>query len=272
MAISLDDRGFNYGDGLFETMAVVGGDISLLDYHFARLKRGLAALKINICIETLRPQVMNELKLPQATGDNYILKLIVTRGVGGRGYAFDNNLPGCVYFRHCPWPNYPVKNSQQGVITRLCQLRLAQQPALAGIKHLNRLEQVLARQEWQDSEIAEGLLLDSAGNLIEGVSSNIFLVKGKTLLTPKLDQCGVAGVMRAYLIQLAQQFDLQVAEVQLQLEQVRQADEVFICNSVIGIWPVIKIINCCDKCVGQVTKALQYALAKRLGWVISGSR
>lgn len=267
MSIPLDDRGFNYGDGLFETIAVVDGDMPLLDYHFARLARGIAALKININIETLRQQLLDQVKLLPGSCSQYILKLIVTRGQGGRGYAFEPNLLGCVYFRQTAWPNYPSNNHRQGITVCLCDFRLSQQPYLAGIKHLNRLEHVLAAQEWANSDMSEGLLRDYDGNIIEGTRSNIFMLKGKTLLTPKLDQCGVVGVMRAYLMQLAQTFNLHCAEVRLQLDQLAQADEIFICNNIIGIWPVIKIQDICDKPIGQITKALQYALANRLPWL-----
>ena len=119
---------------------------------------------------------------------------------------------------------------------RLCQLRLARQPRLAGIKHLNRLENVLARSEWTDPQIQEGLLLDSQSEVIECTKSNLFLVRDGRLSTPLLDQCGVAGALRAWVMERTP-----VETVRLSLEQVLSADEVFVCNSLAGIWPVAQL-------------------------------
>ena len=135
-------------------------------------------------------------------------------------------------------PDYPPECSFLGVDARVCDLRLGWQPRLAGIKHLNRLENVLARNEWCDPAIREGLLLDHAGNVIEGTMSNLLIIDQGRVLTPVLDRCGVAGVMREMLLEAA--FDLQLPiEIRaLSLDDVLQADEVGLCNSLIGLWPV----------------------------------
>ena len=121
---------------------------------------------------------------------------------------------------------------------RLCDLRLGAQPALAGLKHLNRLEQVLARAEWTDPAIAEGLLLDNNGAVIEGTQSNLFAVIGDRLLTPVLDEAGVAGVMRAWILEWAALFGLNWEEARLTRSDVLEARELFLSNSLIGVWPV----------------------------------
>src|SRR5690606_20422301 len=119
-----------------------------------------------------------------------------------------------------------------------CTTRLAEQPLLAGLKHLNRLEQVLARSEWQGGEFAEGLMRDQSGRVIEGVFSNLFIVQEGVLVTADLSRCGVAGVMRAALLDSARAEGLKVEVRDISLEEFFQADEVFLCNSLFGVWPV----------------------------------
>jgi 4-amino-4-deoxychorismate lyase len=124
---------------------------------------------------------------------------------------------------------------------RLCRLRLGQNTVLAGIKHLNRLEQVLARGEWDDDGIMEGLLLDGEERLVEGTMSNLFLIRDRILMTPELIRCGVAGILRTVVMELAAGVPLPVQVTPLGLDDLREADEVFLTNSLIGIWPVIAV-------------------------------
>ena len=123
----------------------------------------------------------------------------------------------------------------------LCNLRLAHQPQLAGVKHLNRLENVLAAAECLTDGIAEGLLLDTADNLIAGTRSNLFLIKNGTLYTPDLSLCGVAGLQRERVMNWATQHDVECKITNLKIEDLLAADEVFLVNSVIGLWPVREI-------------------------------
>ncbi len=259
----IEDRGFQYGDGLFETMAVRLGEVPLLAFHLARLAHDLARLDIKLDISALEAAVV-ALAAQQVSSTSCILKLIVTRGSGGRGYAPSDALDAQYYMQILPWPEMPSTYVTDGITLQVCDLVLSQQSRLAGMKHLNRLEQVLAAQELKDDAV-EGLLLDTQGHVIEAISANIFIVKGRTLLTPRLDRCGVAGVMRAYLMDLVTDFQLQVAEVNFTLTELAQADEIFLCNSIRGIWPVVNVQTVCEKPVGAVTRALQYALKKRLG-------
>ena len=164
-----------------------------------------------------------------------ILKLILTRGDSLRGYGINPGAPVRRILQGSAPAVYPPTHEVEGVRLFACATRLAQQPLLAGIKHLNRLEQVIARAEWQDTEHAEGLMLDMSGRVIEGIFSNLFLVRNGLLLTADLSRCGVAGVMRAEVLAQAQALGVPVAVADISVEQLQQADEVFVCNSVYGI-------------------------------------
>lgn len=147
-------------------------------------------------------------------------------------------------------------HTEQGIRLFPCNTRLSRQPLLAGLKHLNRLEQVIARAEWQDSEHAEGLMLDQAGRVIEGVFSNVFLVRDGVLITPDLKRCGVAGVMRAEILFQAESLAIPTQIADISLEQLQWADEVFVCNSVYGVWPV-RAYAALSWPVGPLTRKLQ---------------
>ncbi|MDF0732571.1 aminodeoxychorismate lyase [Pseudomonas entomophila] len=233
-AVNLQNRGLAYGDGLFETIAVHGGRPSLLSYHLERLALGCQRLAIEADIPLVRDEL---LRFASQLGEG-VAKLVVTRGDSPRGYA---PAPGAIARRilqGAPLPAYPAANAEQGVSLFACKTRLAEQPLLAGLKHLNRLEQVLARAEWQGGEHAEGLMRDMHGRLIEGVYSNLFLIRDGMLLTADLSRCGVAGVMRAALLEQVPRLGIGVQVRDLEQADLEQAEEVFLCNSVYGIWPV----------------------------------
>ncbi|MBA5979820.1 aminodeoxychorismate lyase [Pseudomonas sp. MD195_PC81_125] len=251
-ALSLKDRGLAYGDGLFETIAVRGGQPILLDRHLTRLAEGCSRLAIAADIDRVR----TELRAYAAAMGEGVLKLILTRGDGLRGYAPDPAAQGRRILQGNPPAAYPAVHGEQGVRLFPCATRLSNQPLLAGLKHLNRLEQVLARAEWRDSEHAEGLMLDQAGRVIEGVFSNLFLVRDGVLITPDLKRCGVAGVMRAELLFQAESLAISTQITDVSLEQLQWADEVFICNSVYGVWPV-RAYAALSWPVGPLTRKLQ---------------
>jgi 4-amino-4-deoxychorismate lyase len=172
-----------------------------------------------------------------------VLKIIITRGSGGRGYDPASVVtPTRLLLLH-PWPEYPREYCESGVEVRLCETRLAGNPRLAGIKHLNRLEQVLARGEWRDPSIAEGLMLDAHDHVIEGTMSNLFLLRNGQLLTPDVSQSGVAGIIRGRILEAASDLGLKALVGEVECEDLYRADEVFLCNSVIGIWPVRALNN-----------------------------
>lgn len=250
-AISPMDRGLAYGDGVFRTLAVSDGQPEFWLKHMAKLAADCAALGIPAPDPAL---LAAEARALLRGADRAVLKIIVTRGVGGRGYKPPEAAAPTRIVLRAPWPAYVPEMATAGVVVRLCETRLGLQPRLAGVKHLNRLEQVLARDEWSDPAIAEGLMQDSDGRVIEGVMSNLFVVKGGEVTTPDLARCGVAGVMRGLLLESARIVDLALSEV-------RGADELFLTNSLIGLWPVRQFDGAAYE-IGPVTKRWAAALAK----------
>ena len=226
--------------------------------HLLTLTLGAALLHL--------PSVQAAEELPEA------IKKIEAKGAkivgqfdapdGLRGYAAQLGAQPRRILQGNPPAVYPSAHAQHGVRLFPCTTRLAEQPLLAGLKHLNRLEQVIARAEWQDSEHVEGLMLDQAGRVVEGVYSNIFLVRDGGLITPDLKRCGVAGVMRAEILFQAESLAIPTQIADISLEQLQWADEVFVCNSVYGVWPV-RACAALSWPVGPLTRKLQ-AIARAL--------
>ena len=253
-SLSLQDRGLQYGDGLFETIAVHKQQLEFWQYHMQRLLAGCQRLRL--------PPPDPKLLLAEARqlldgGSDAVLKIIITRGQGGRGYRAASEAESnpsrilAVY----DLPEYPAENQSNGIRVRYCDTRLATSPTLAGIKHLNRLEQVLARSEWQDEAIFEGLMLAAHGRVTEGTMSNLFFVKAGVLHTPDLCNSGVAGIMRDVVLKFAQQQKIPVAIGHYSQTDIATADEIFICNSLIGIWPVRQLEQQLFA-IGPVTKTI----------------
>lgn len=256
--IPVSDRGLQYGDGLFETLAYRRGELEFLHQHLTRLLKGCERLNLRFTeLDSLRAELIT---LCAQTAEDSVIKILLTRGSGGRGYkAPSDNEPVRIISSH-PMPAYPEAN-QSGVAVKLCEHRLGLNPSLAGIKHLNRLEQVLARSEWEDSAISEGLMFDINNHLIEGTMSNIFIVKDKQVLTPAINQSGIAGIMRAEVLSLTEKCQVPCHERTLTLDDLLEADEVFLTNSIIDIWPVITLVEQAKTWThGPVTKQLQSAL------------
>jgi len=253
------DRGLLYGDGLFETLKIVDGEPRNWSRHVARLTDGCRRLNIAMPESSLLLTELHTLCLGEK---RVVAKIIITRGMGGRGYAPGQSLPTRI-IQCFPWPDFPAKNAQQGVIVRVCSLRLGDQPLLAGLKHLNRLENVLARSEWDDPDIAEGLLRDGKGHFIEGTMSNLFMVKQGVLCTGSLKYNGVAGIMREVIIEHARLLGIPCVQQAIDKAQLKEADELFICNSLFGIWPIRKILELNDYIVGPVSQLLQNTIKER---------
>lgn len=232
-AIPSADRGFAYGDGLFETMRVHAGGVPWWAAHWGRLSRGAGRLGIALpAPQRVRAEVATLLDGVDAA----VLKLVVSRGAGGRGYAADAaGAPTWTLGLH-PVPKPPPA---AGITLRWCNARLAVQPALAGIKHCNRLEQVLARAEWAaapDADAHEGLMRSTAGDVVCATAANVFVLRGDRWRTPALDACGVAGVCREHLLPLTG------ADVgPLSVDEVERADALLVCNAVRGILPVARL-------------------------------
>lgn len=233
--IRISDRGLAYGDGVFRTLLVRVGRPSCWRHHYDKLYADCAALGITCPPENL---LIGEMERLIGAIPDCVLKIIVTRGEGARGYAAPEQTEPTRILITSPIPQYPAENFLHGTRLHLCSTRLAIQPRLAGIKHLNRLENVLARREWSDPEIGEGLMLDMEGNAIEGTMSNLFLLQGNILYTPNLGRCGVAGVQRARIMELAGKLDMRIKVENLPLGRIYDAEEVMLCNSVIGVWQV----------------------------------
>ncbi|CAM3155926.1 aminodeoxychorismate lyase [Pseudomonas floridensis] len=251
-AVSLKDRGLAYGDGVFETVAVRAGRPLLFERHLQRLETGCQRLAIPVDVALVRTEMT---RFAAQLGEG-VMKLILTRGDSQRGYGPAPDTHSRRILQGGPSPFYPTAHAEQGVRLFPCKTRLAEQPLLAGLKHMNRLEQVLARSEWQDGEHAEGLVCDTSGRLIEGVYSNLFFVIQGRLLTADLSRCGVAGVMRAELLDQARMLGITVEIRDVHASDLEQADEVFLCNSVYGIWPVRRFEHL-GWPVGPLTRKLQ---------------
>mgnify|MGYP000258704447 CR=1 FL=1 len=253
-ALDIADRGLAYGDGLFETMRVIvkrssgikspgkmSASVPLLKWHVARFQQGVERLRLGSTRLLARQFKTNlNLALEQilANGrlDSALIKVIVTRGHGGRGYTPPQSATCSIITQVFDLPDYPEDYSKTGIQVCLCEHTLAIQPALAGIKHLNRLEQVIASQELGEEQ--EGLLFDQNGLLVEGIKSNVLLFEGDSIVTPKLDKCGVNGTLRQYLIQHASAIELNIQEEMIDRDRLIAADGVAMINSVFGVWPV----------------------------------
>ena len=267
----MTDRGIAYGDGLFETISVVRRDMPLWRYHIERLQTGCETLNIPWSVAdstNLSKECLEVLRLNAAVDG--IIKIIVTRGEGGRGYNprhSENPSRIVSYFKA---PTVPYANHRDGVAVKLCRTTLGRNERLAGIKHLNRLEQVLATGEWQGSGFSEGLMRDGRGAVIEGTKSNLFLVKEGQLITSCLNECGVKGVMRRYILEHSTRLGMKNSKRAISLDDLALAQEVFICNSVTGIWPVIRLSD--DALLqpmtwqkGRTTDRLQLMIQSNLG-------
>ena len=234
-SISIRDRGLLYGDGVFRTLRASQGKALHWPLHYQKLKRDCAALGMPCPDEALLCAELDQVLAQHPDG---VLKLIVTRGEGVRGYTPSAAVTPTRIWDFSSLPDYPPEWTTQGIKARICSLRLPAQPRLAGIKHLNRLENVLAAAEWNNPEIAEGLLLDADGNVIEGTRSNLFMVSQGQLVTPDLSRCGVAGIQRERVMAWALQHGVTLQVREVVLEEALHADELFIVNSVIGLWPI----------------------------------
>lgn len=228
-AIAADDRGLRYGDGLFETMRGHRGAVPWWTAHWRRLAAGAARLQLPLPPPGL---VFGEVTALLAGGDG-VVRLQLTRGSGGRGYAPPvAPEPAWVLSRH-PLPAAPPA---AGLHLRWCATRLAEQPLLAGMKHCNRLEQVLARLELQGDGSDEGLMPGPDDEVISATSANVFVLRDGHWSTPPVERCGVAGVCRGWL--LAQGH---AGERRLLREEVEQAEAVVLTNAVRGILPVSRL-------------------------------
>lgn len=258
-AVPGNDRGLNYGDGLFETCAVKDSRPLLWERHLERLYRGCRHLRLAPPAATTLDEEVSRLcrDHPRA-----VLKVLLTRGSGGRGYRLPAKATPLRVVSIHPWPEQVEKRARQGIRLRRCTTPSSANPALARIKHTSRLENVLARAEWTADDPAEGLMLNLAGEVVEGTGTNVFMAEGAMLYTPSLEYGGVAGIMRELVLEVAAEAGIPVAVTAIPVARLKQASEVFVCNSVAGIWPVVWFDGT-DMVAGPVTRRLQGILGAR---------
>ena len=243
-SISPLDRGLAYGDGIFRTLRIQSGLPCNWHSHYQKLVAdcstiGIVCPSAELLIDDIHRLFMEDV----LESKNATAKIIVTRGEGERGYAPPAiTLPTRIVMKSA-MPSYAADNYSHGVSLHLCKTRLAIQPQLAGIKHLNRLENVLARMEWRDEQVFDGLMLDANDNVTECTMSNIFARFGNALMTPPLNLCGVAGITRQQILALSKPLNLFVNEGKLSVEKLYEADEVIICNSLYGVFQVRQIAD-----------------------------
>jgi 4-amino-4-deoxychorismate lyase len=254
--VSVNDRGLGLADGVWERVAVVGGRPWWWQDHIDRLSRGCERLGIDPPDQSV---LLRELQTVSAGRSRSVVKILLSRGEGAFAYAPSGTGSVTRVVAAYPWPAGGEQRASLGVTARLCDFRLSVQPALGGINHLNRLELVLAAREIQSHGAEEGLLLDTDDHLISAINSNIFLVIGDQLLTPRMDRSGVRGVLRGRILR---EFKKRCELRRITLDMLPEADEAFLCDVVGGIVPLLAIGDL-ELPAGPVTRDLQEWLKSR---------
>ncbi|HUA78774.1 MAG TPA: aminodeoxychorismate lyase [Dyella sp.] len=247
-SVSALDRGLSYGDGLFETVRFEGHVAPLWARHMQRLANGCERLRMPLPDGALLRQ---EAQTVVGNMPRCVLRITLTRGLSERGYALPVETVPTRIVAAFPMPAIPASLYTSGIRLYRCQTTLADQSLLAGIKHLNRLEQVLARAEWSDSSFGEGLVCDNHRHVISATSANLFAVINGELTTPSVDRCGVAGVARAAVMDA---FPCRVRDVPI--DEALSASELFLSSSIRGILPV-QAVGDTVYAPGPVARAVQ---------------
>jgi len=265
----LSDRGLAYGHGLFESIRYFGGDFPLKDRHLSRIQNDASRLGIKINLSRLSSAVsaFKQILHKHSIADG-VVKIIVTAGSGGRGYESSGACTPRIIFRHSVSPTNFQHYRNAGISLWRCGQRMSTNTQLAGIKHLNRLEQVLAASERHSSDCDDGLMMNDDGLVIETTRANIFLrgASGRWI-TPDLDACGVSGVMRSLLIEEIFPLIGVCPKIGfIKISDIEAYDELFICNSVRGIVPVVGVRQPDNQStaqleIGRVTRELQSMLS-----------
>lgn len=229
------DRAIQFGDGCFTTARIVEGKVCLLEAHLQRLRTACEKLFIPFAQWTALENEMTD----QAHGvERGVLKVIITRGSGGRGYSAAGCQDPVRILSVSAWPAHYDRWRQEGITLALSPVRLGRNPQLAGIKHLNRLEQVLIRSHLEQTDADEALVLDSEGFITECCAANLFWRQGKDVFTPRLDQAGVNGLMRQFCLRQLAHSGFRVVEVQAREAALADADEIVVCNALMPVVPV----------------------------------
>lgn len=243
--LNINDRAIHYGDGIFETILCHDNKLYYWQKHFQRLQ--MSANKLDVCCpqeDVLLKNIAKLLVANDASSERaYAIKIILTRGLGERGYAVTKNtMSNCLLFLSTVEKSYSSLLSAQLLSGNLylCKHQVSINESLAGIKHLNRLENVLARNEWANNNYIDGLMLNANGQLIEGTMSNLFMIKGDQLITPSLKLSGVCGIMRDVIIESARVNKIDVTIKDINFDEIIDMDTMFISNSLIGMKSVVE--------------------------------
>ncbi len=260
-SIDARDRGVMFGDGLFETLAVVDGVIVNWSDHNERLQAGCATLDI----PCPRAGMLADEILSVATNHaRSVVRLTLTRGTGGAGYAPPPEAKPTRIIVRRAWPDHYAVKATHGVKIGIARHPLSTNPRLAGLKHLNRLDQVLASREVDRANWDEALMRDADGQIIEATRCNVFALRDDALVTPALDTAGVRGVMRKNVLAVAGALGITIRECSLRLADIERADELFLCNAIAGIWPVVVLHGDTPRAfpIGSTTRAIRAALVR----------
>ncbi len=250
-SISVLDRGLSYGDGIFETMVWCfikekkNFGVEFWNRHLRRIEKSCMITKIKMppieLLNTYKKRIL-EKSFNQGLKEG-VLKIIITRGVGGRGYKFDSDIKPTIIFLSFSKNHLDQSLYKNGVNVRFCESSIFKNFELAGLKHLNRLDSVIARSEWTKKDIFEGILVDDLENIVEGTMTNIFFTKDKILFTPHISNFGIKGIMRQVVMEKSMLYYEKILETSIKKSDINLFDEMFLTNSILKIVPVKKLGN-----------------------------
>ncbi len=244
-SVSVLDRGLAYGDGFFETMQWFGKNneslqgVEFWNRHFRRIIKSAKILKIKIPNKNIFAEYKKKILTVAQKKKIYegILKIIITRGVGGRGYSYESNMKPTIIF--IVFPNATSKRIES-VNVKFCKSAISDNADISGLKHLNRLDSVRARSELKNKKIFEGIFTDNNENILEGTMTNIFFVKNKSLVTPSIKSSGINGIMREVILVYGKKFFTEIVIREIKKNEIENFDEMFLTNSIIKVLPVKK--------------------------------
>ncbi|WP_086982964.1 aminodeoxychorismate lyase [Vibrio aphrogenes] len=257
--ISLQDRSFHYGDGCFTTILVKEGEPLYLEAHQQRLTQTCQRLAISL--PAWQPKIVNWIKQAIiesgfASAQFSGIKVHISRGSGGRGYSAKGATQTQVTIQAFRYPEHYAQWQSEGIKVGVSLIGLGVNPLLAGLKHNNRLEQVLIKQDIEQQMVDDCIVLDCHGHIVEMCAANIFWIRQQRIFTPELKQSGVAGIQRQRVLQYAQQHSYPVEVGQFVLNDILTADEIFITNALHGVVPIVRI-NKTTFNVGPMTRMIQ---------------
>ena len=258
--VSANDRGLHYGDGLFETIACTGTRAQFIDDHLDRMQHGARVLGIAFPGRQLILDDIDSLLINSRAAS--VIKLVLTRGSGKRGYRPPERQASTRVCMLGAWPEYIDRWKRDGITARMCKTPVSVNPELAGLKTLNRMENVLAAGELA-GDVDEGIMTDADGQVIEGTMSNLFAVIDGSLVTPDLSRCGIAGIMRAQIIDIAKTNAMKIEIRNMDRDELLSASELFVCNSLIGVCAVRRLEQL-EFTADTITRTIKTNLQKRM--------